>query len=334
MTYKNAKTILFASLLVAMILPFSVMSMAEAAPNENANDKAKENQKKQKTHKEHIKDGDIIIPGGYGWINPSEIKSFDSKKSMNENAKNGFDKKFMIEGKDGNAVLSLDKMLKHKKQVDGDIDPEIQYPALSYNQMAIKETNNGVTYFNAYWTVPDAPEEYDDGTIYTFNGVQPFDVSNGGIIFQPVLQYGNYGVCGNIGENWGIIPYMYINLGYGLQEVKGDCTIVNEGDTIRGSVYKSGSYWIVSIQDYNISNSFDYVYIGYNGNADDALVALETYYTNETCEELSGDIDFTSMTLSGSGIPNWDLDEAFGSTWCGMTINLNGQSNVSLNNDN
>ena len=42
MTYKNAKTILFASLLVAMILPFSGMMMAEAAPNENARDKTKE----------------------------------------------------------------------------------------------------------------------------------------------------------------------------------------------------------------------------------------------------------------------------------------------------
>jgi len=47
MTYKNAKTILFASLLVAMILPFSGILMAEAAPNENANDKAKENTAKQ-----------------------------------------------------------------------------------------------------------------------------------------------------------------------------------------------------------------------------------------------------------------------------------------------
>ena len=43
MTYKNAKTILFAGLIAAMILPFSGMMMAEAAPNENANDKAKEN---------------------------------------------------------------------------------------------------------------------------------------------------------------------------------------------------------------------------------------------------------------------------------------------------
>ena len=42
MTFKNAKTILFASLLVAMILPFSTMNFVDAAPNENASDKAKE----------------------------------------------------------------------------------------------------------------------------------------------------------------------------------------------------------------------------------------------------------------------------------------------------
>ena len=41
------KTILFAGLIVAMILPFSGMMMADAAPNENANDKAKENTTKK-----------------------------------------------------------------------------------------------------------------------------------------------------------------------------------------------------------------------------------------------------------------------------------------------
>ena len=40
MTYKNAKTILFAALLVAMILPFSGMVMVDAT-NENTNDKEK-----------------------------------------------------------------------------------------------------------------------------------------------------------------------------------------------------------------------------------------------------------------------------------------------------
>ncbi len=42
---KTTKTIVFASLIAAMILPFSGMMMAEAAPNENANDKAKETKK-------------------------------------------------------------------------------------------------------------------------------------------------------------------------------------------------------------------------------------------------------------------------------------------------
>jgi len=39
---KTTKTILFASLIAALILPFSGMMMAEAAPNENASDKAKD----------------------------------------------------------------------------------------------------------------------------------------------------------------------------------------------------------------------------------------------------------------------------------------------------
>ncbi|MCE2506786.1 MAG: hypothetical protein J4F36_10060 [Nitrosopumilaceae archaeon] len=43
MTTKNIKIALFASLIVALILPFSVMGVVDAAPSENANDQAKEN---------------------------------------------------------------------------------------------------------------------------------------------------------------------------------------------------------------------------------------------------------------------------------------------------
>jgi len=42
MTTKTIKTILFASLIAAMILPFSAMEFAQAAPNETANEKTKE----------------------------------------------------------------------------------------------------------------------------------------------------------------------------------------------------------------------------------------------------------------------------------------------------
>lgn len=54
----NIKAILFASLIVALILPFSAMSLADAAPNENASDKAKTNMidkpKMSTLQKEHI----------------------------------------------------------------------------------------------------------------------------------------------------------------------------------------------------------------------------------------------------------------------------------------
>ena len=56
MTKNNIKTILFASLIVAMILPFSAMDFADAAPNENANEKTKMIDKPEMStlQKEHI----------------------------------------------------------------------------------------------------------------------------------------------------------------------------------------------------------------------------------------------------------------------------------------
>lgn len=48
MTSKTVKTILFAGLIAAMILPFSNMDFAEAAPNEKANEKAKHDEKVKK----------------------------------------------------------------------------------------------------------------------------------------------------------------------------------------------------------------------------------------------------------------------------------------------
>jgi len=51
MTYKNAKTILFASLLVAMILPFSMMSLADAAPGKNADEKSLKQQYEEVSQK-------------------------------------------------------------------------------------------------------------------------------------------------------------------------------------------------------------------------------------------------------------------------------------------
>ena len=49
---KKTKIILFAGIIGAMILPFSYVEMVNAAPHENANEKAKQNIKKEKPNYE------------------------------------------------------------------------------------------------------------------------------------------------------------------------------------------------------------------------------------------------------------------------------------------
>ncbi|MCZ6582764.1 MAG: hypothetical protein O6761_06310, partial [Thaumarchaeota archaeon] len=263
MTTKTIKTILFASLMVAMILPFSGIMMAEAAPNENVNNKAIEDYNK------HASNGEIILPGGFGWVHPSELKYIDSDKSIDENAKNGIDRKFMVE-KDGKTILNISAM-KDDTNLNK-LDPSVNYPALStYNQVALKHETNSMTYFNGFWVVPDAPVSFSGGTIYTFNAMQPWDQ----VILQPILQYGNTGVCGDLGANWAMVPIIYAEWG---TIAIGDCTIVNEGDLIRGTIVRDSSYvWTVSMEDYNIPGSSDSVQVIYYGDMSDSLVALETY---------------------------------------------------------
>ena len=89
MTKNNFKAILFASLIVAMVLPFSAMNFAEAAPNENANDKAKDKANKM--------------------IQKPNYKNTD--KSERENVKKLFQEKTSLESKG--------KSLKEKHQNNG-----------------------------------------------------------------------------------------------------------------------------------------------------------------------------------------------------------------------
>jgi len=54
MTKYNIKAILFASLIVAMVLPFSAMNFAEATPNEKANENARDKTKELKEHRKNL----------------------------------------------------------------------------------------------------------------------------------------------------------------------------------------------------------------------------------------------------------------------------------------
>lgn len=109
MTYKNAKTILFASLLVALILPFSAMSLADAT-NENA-DRAKfKNHEADKIMKELS--SYIISKNGEPKLHSvndlKEMKKLQDKleKSQQENKERIIDKKLRADMKEARKLIS------------------------------------------------------------------------------------------------------------------------------------------------------------------------------------------------------------------------------------
>ena len=78
MTKNNFKVVLFASLIVAMVLPFSGMNFADAAPNENANDKAKEKGKLIIKDKKDMKN---ISKEDFAELKKNFVKKSDKQES-------------------------------------------------------------------------------------------------------------------------------------------------------------------------------------------------------------------------------------------------------------
>jgi len=81
MTKNNFKAILFASLMVAMILPFSAMSLADAAPN----DKVKEQQPNESMRVSDISEFDGVAPG---LINENALNGLKIAVAKNPKVKN------------------------------------------------------------------------------------------------------------------------------------------------------------------------------------------------------------------------------------------------------
>ncbi len=86
MIKNNFKVILFASLIAALILPFSAMSLADAA-NENASDKAKENAQgpDESMRVSDISEFDIVAPG---LINENALNGLKIAVAKNPKVKN------------------------------------------------------------------------------------------------------------------------------------------------------------------------------------------------------------------------------------------------------
>ena len=321
MITKNVKTILFASLITAMILPFSAMEFAQAVTNENANDKAK------KTHEEMVKEGKIVLPGGH-YVDKTTYKFVDENKSIEENGKNGIDTSVLKEH-DGKTIIDVDKALekiaKDKKEKG---DTSINYPADGYNTIALKEDIDSMSYFRAFWKVPISPTYYDGSdTIFTFNAMQPH--ASQAAIFQPVLQFGNNGPCTGIGSSWVFYPYVYVSP---TVNTKGSCLAVQPGDILRGTISKSGSIWTISTYNYRTGLSGS-VQASYAGLADWSLVALETYGLATNCSSIPGDERFYSMTITGDSSSWADVSNP-NLQWCGMDASIVSDSTVDLLNNN
>ena len=315
MTTKTIKTVLFASLLVAMILPFSTMEMADAAPNENANDNAHVNVNGHEEYQKMIDQGYKLFPG-VGWVKADEHAAVAPIYMENPE-------------KPGELILDLDAMQKgiearQKSEVEHGKQDTVYPTHNGYNLAAVKQEPNSMTYFNGYWKVPAAPASWSGGTIFHFDALMPF----AGVIFQPVLQYGNSDVC-NAGAKW--VTYAIIYIDPNTFNVT-PCVDASVGDTLRGNVWKGASnVWTVKM--YNLSKGTSaFTQVGYSGQADTALVALETYNLARLCSSIPGDERFYSMWITGDSVSWADGSEV--AQWCGMALNIISDSTVELNNNN
>ena len=83
MTKNNFKVILFASLMIAMILPFSNMNMVDAIPNDNANDNSQQPDKSMIISE--ISEFDLVAPG---LINENALNGLKIAVTKNPKVKN------------------------------------------------------------------------------------------------------------------------------------------------------------------------------------------------------------------------------------------------------
>lgn len=304
MTYKNAKTILFAGLITALILPFSAMQIANATTEEHGTNVDGYAEYKKMTDK-----GYKLFPG-VGWINSQD---------------DGSVKPVYVQHPDNPDVMLLDlDAMKESiiKNVEANKDISIATHN-GYNVAAKKYEENSMTYFNAYWQIPAKPASFSGGTIFYFDSLEPFY----GVTFQPVLQYGNSDVC-EAGDKWVTFAMIFISKDhYNVTP----CVDANVGDWLQGEISESENIWTVKMHNFSTGNT-DQVQVGYSENADRALVALETYYLSKNCSSLAGDVNFSYMTITGDSV-DW-VDGSLVEQWCEMSLNIISDSTVEINNDN
>lgn len=284
--------------------------MAEAEPNENANYGEKEY---TDVDPEVMKEKGYKLFPGVGWVHPNEYTNVSP--IYMENPENPDEMIFDLD--------AMQTSIEKNEESKASDEIGILSHRDGYNMAAVKQEPNSMTYFNGYWKVPAEPTSWNDNdTIFHFNALQPY----AGVIFQPVLQYGDSSLC-EAGAKWVTFALIYISpTAYNVTP----CVDADAGDTIKGKISKSGSTWTVYLKNYGTGNSAQ-VQVGYSGEADTALVALETYSLPGNCSALAGDERFYSMSITGDTV-SW-AEDSDAAQWCGMDVNIISDTTVELNND-
>jgi len=161
--------------------------------------------------------------------------------------------------------------------------------------------SDGVNFnaFNCTWTVPAAPVQYTNQTLFYFNSFE--DIGQDEII-QPVIQYGPSEAGG--GKFWTIASWWVNSAGSALYSTLTKC---NTGDAIFGTMVRTGQ----------TANSTNWVISGYINGATPttlkvtntplqqvATLTMEVYNVNG-CKEYPNDagITFTNFKIIDNGKP-------------------------------
>ncbi len=304
------------SLTVALLASFSGMQTAQAEVTDISMPETREQREAA---------GYKLFPG-VGWVSPQDLpKEIQTVYRVNPET--------------GERVLDLDAMIEKANEskttntVGIWIEKFISLFTLPFahagdgwNQVASKDdSSNDFSYIRAYWDVPAAPVDYDDGTNFSFPAIQPDAASI--IIFQPVLQHGNSGIC-NAGDAFVTYALIYV---HGVGYWNTPCEDADVDDRIRGTISESSNYWTIAMKNYDNSDANDSYQVYSSTTMEFGALAVETAYLSNDCDELQGDVEFETVTHTG------DVDNfASGgvNTFCGQSVTIVSESNVEMFNNN
>jgi len=268
------KTTLFASLLVAMILPFSVMSMADASPNENANDKAKQNDynKKNKIAKEK-NDRSLREEPEAALYSEIKDKTVKEKHLIKEERKN---KPKPPHPTIGTGHISFGTLLDESiSQITG------VYSKNEVHDSGISLKDN--TFLYAPVTLAPNYSGWEVTTMYegTSSGTDKYVV-----LFNHVTKEYNW-------NNEHVIDSNFINT-YTLTQ--------NSSDYYYTQIIKYGSGWYVYLYNFDTAGWELWDVVSGNGNISDGWVAWEEYhFDNDNCPTTLPEIEGERIKVKHDG---------------------------------